>query len=176
MSLVEWVDPRTWVTGQKVRAAQLNEIRDALLYLHGAPRVTLVRDTDLAVPHNSATPVPFTDATVDVGDWWDAGSPEVAVVPETALYVVHFRGVWGPEDGGRRQVRFLRDDAPFGGDQRAGVIHTEQVLTVVSALEEGRALSVDVRQTSGDPINLEARTGPARSAVLIVCRLSDFIV
>lgn len=169
-----WTDPSTLevTVGDLPRASWANGVLDNLSYLHGPPRVTLRRTTDFTVPTNTATGITWEESLVDVGGWWDSGSPGVAVVPEDGLYLVSTNILWDNNDEGDRQLRLLRDDVPVRGDRRTATLFTEQSPSWISSLQEGHALSLDVRQTSGEDRVIQQENNPARSPLLMIVRVA----
>lgn len=168
-----WTDPRTWNIGEKVRAAHLNaQLRDNLLFLYDAPKVTLRRtDDQTGIAPNEHTTIVWQEAVVDQGGWWDPGSPEVAVYPRDGWYGVITNLLWDhPEGGTFRQARFLHDGDPARGTSPGGGgPFIEHALPMFTSVVQGTALSVDVRHNhSGTDRAILGRQTPLPRSPLLM--------
>lgn len=90
---MSWTDPKTWVGGEVLTAAELNEqVRDNLTHLYedNSPGSLVVysRTAELSVPNMEHTQVTWTSRPLARGDGWKAVPDSELVVPDEGLYLL----------------------------------------------------------------------------------------
>ncbi len=87
---VEWTTPKTWTTGELVRAADMNTyIRDNLEYIHDPPRCAVRLTADQTIANSTDVAIDWDEAVWDShGDMWDDGAPSRIAITRDGLYSI----------------------------------------------------------------------------------------
>lgn len=165
----QWTSPSDLEVGvgDLPRASWANAILGSLAFNHGGPRLTLTTTEQLTVADSTFVTVPWGQALVDIGGWWDPTSPKAIIVPRDGLYEVSLNVLWGENADGDRGVHLAKDGDRVRGDRRRATPFTEQSPTWQTGLRAGRTLSIQVRQTSGAFRYLAVHSAPWRSVLLM---------
>ena len=171
-----WTDPRTWVVGEKLRAADLNEqLRDNLKFLYEQPMVSLRRTSDLGVDDATTVSVPWSEAVHDPEGMWDSGSPEKVVIQREGLYIVHTNLLWDSNTSGMRQAILLRNGVVLRSDRRTATDATEQPISFFTSIPQGDEIEIAARQSSGSTRTLVSSMSPTRAPVLMIVWIAPLI-
>lgn len=157
-----WTDPHTFTPGELPRAADLNILRDDLLFLFDPPRCAVRITSNKLVASQSDTALTFDQAVWDsTSRMWTPGSPTRVSAQRAGIYSFALASLWD-------------DNAASGGIKRAAYLHvngtrrrdfysvppsspTAMSTTVETNLNAGDYIEVFARQDSGDPLNLVAQ-------------------
>ena len=170
-----WTDPGDLevTVGAKPRAATINGMLGNQLFSHQAPQVA-VRYTreDGTIQSAQDTILGWDEAAWDNYGMWDDSAQTQIVVPRSGLYLINVGVLWAqqtePTSDIRRCFLNVNGDRRRGDSSIAANPH-EQASTFVTSLAADDALTISVRQTSGEAIQLQ----PLRT-VCVVVWLSEF--
>lgn len=173
MAITEaWTDPDTLekAAGDVYRAADVNSVLGNLKFLHGGPRVTLVRNTSFDVDSATDTTIAWSSALVDSDSGWDSASPSVYVVQQAGVYMVSLRLLWPNSTAGDyRRWRLLRNGDPCAGNRIAATAFAEHGNSVFTSLSVGDSMSIDVRHDAGSTLTVTSESLPVwRSPIFML--------
>lgn len=148
-----WVTPRTAVTGEVTTAANLNQTRDNLNYLHDPPTISVTVVSPFNVPHNTATDIEFN------AEGWKrnfthstSSSEELVTVTEDGIYDIDpYVGWYDTSGAGIRRAEVRRNNSEIRADQcdpDTTNAATNQ-FSFTEALEAGDDITLVVLQDSG---------------------------
>lgn len=170
---VEWVPTSTIraVAGAEARSADFNSVLQNLEYLYTTPQVAVRLTAPQSVPDATDTTVQWQSEAWDTADMWDPASPSKIVIPRDGVYSIIGSFLWASADDGSKRSAFLDVNGErLTGVQIPSVDPTEHPLVVETYLLEADELEVDVRQLSGDDLDLLGRpdgVGHARTRMTV---------
>lgn len=156
---VEWVDPDDLVAvAGLARSADFNTVLDNLKYLYDPPRCCVRLTGTQEVANASDHTIEWDEAVWDShGDMWDAGAPSVVTITRAGIYAIQPATLWATSaDAGKRAIFLQVSGTRRRGIQVPAVSPSELVLPVLTNLEDGDYIDVDVRQLSGGPLDLQS--------------------
>lgn len=168
-----WTDPDTLekAVGEIYRAEDVNAVLGNLLYLYAGPRVTLARETSFDVDDTTDVTIEFSTALVDTHSGWDSDSPAVYVVQVEGDYLFTPRLLWPDVAGGTfRRWRLLKNGDPAGGGRSGATRFAEHADSIVTALDVGDSISMDVRHDAGSTVTVPSESSPIWRSPLLIGR------
>lgn len=118
--------------------------------------VSLAAATSIA--NDTLTTVTASSA---ISDPWNMSNGTGLRIPVSGAYQLHVDAAWAADGGGYRTVAVLLNGTELAraqGPSNATVTHNQQVAFRPRNLSQGDAITVQVRQTSGGALNLNALT------------------
>lgn len=156
-----WTDPHTFTPGEKPRAADLNILRDDLLFLFDPPRCAVRLSSAKAITSASDTAVIWDQAVWDsTGNMFDPSSPTRVVARRAGIYDLQLSTLWNDDaaSGGIKRAAFLH----VNGTRRRGFYQlppsspSEYSGEITTNLAQGQYLEVFVRHDADDILSLQA--------------------
>lgn len=163
-----WSTPRTWVTGELVTAAIMNQyVRDQQDWLVGGHGCKVYRSTNQSIPHSAtATAISFTAEHADTDGYHsNVTDPSRATIPAglAGYYSVASAVRWTGNAAGRREIGHYvnesHDDTQHAQMEDApGATSIIRYGTTTTFLFLGVGDYVETRvvQTTGSALNAEA--------------------
>lgn len=116
------------------------------------------RTTNQTIPNNTETAVSWTNAQVDTGTFWSAGSPTRLTIQTTGLYVFGITGIFTSNATGIRRYGFrLNGTTTLDYTEKQPPVMTYFCHQYQWPLNAGDYLEMTLLQTSGG--NLDIATG-----------------
>ena len=165
-----YVTPRTWVAGDVLTAAQLNQdIRDNVGFLGNPPRAQARRTSVQSIPNAAWTLVTFTVEDVDTNTMFAVGTGDRFTCQTAGRYLICFSAEFATNGTGTRMFGIATGTTPGSGfiaktTQPATTVGTGASLAMETVLTVGINVSFHVYQNSTAALNLQAdsATEPCR--------------
>ena len=167
-----WSDPPTFDPGTELAAADLNLLRDNLLYLKGiadgvtVSGVQVTRAAAQSITTSTSTEISFSAEAYDHGGWWSSGPdvtvPAVAIPDGFASIIVHVEGELrfaANGTGARVLVIYVNDAAVEPGRRIAatgGGDSTDFGISRYIEVAAGDVINLRCYQNSGSSLNASA--------------------
>lgn len=159
-----WTQARTWIVGEILTAAFLNQqLRDNLNWLYNGPECIVRRTASQSITQNVLTAVSFDLEDRDIDAMWDVALPTRLTAVHQGKYWVNYVVVFAAVNAQtERYTEITRSDAQvYGIDQRPSLTSaTLGTTTTASSLIEmtaGVYVEIKARQASAAALNLTAR-------------------
>lgn len=164
--------PRTWVTGETVSAAQLNEqVRDNENFLFSPPGCKVYRATNQTITTGSGgADVSFSNERYDTDGMWAIGSPTIVDINTNGRYLLVGQIIWAAEASSTyRILRFYVGSAIIGYDARHPVqtagTQTAVSLTTINPFTSSDQIKMFVAQNTGGSLDIVAGNGSPELAL-----------
>lgn len=108
-----------------------------------------------SIPDATDTVVTWNTREYDSRGFWSSAATSVLTARETGLYYLFASSTWAGNSTGIREIQLLVDGVILTEDRRTASAASQATIGIGAYLKVGQQVSVQVRQTSGGPLDFD---------------------